>query len=485
MKTRNSINSIFSLVLFMTTALFTLSGAARATLTVTNTNDGGAGSLRQAIADASSGDTIDFNLPNCPCTIPILSTGFQIQKSLTIAGPGADQLIIDGGNITDVNRRLMFEIFPDHTVIFDRMTITGARGTSSGGIRNGGDFTLRNSIVSDNASGAYGGIFNYHTLRVINSAIFGNSSFSNGGITSYGTATVINSTISNNTNSEGGAGIFSSGSLNVVNSTITNNHSGTNIVSRGSGITIVFGEATLNNTIVAGNFRLHDGLPDDIRGPITTTNHSLVGSADYSGNIMHGVNGNIVGNNGVGTIDIDTVLNTALMDNGGATPTHALRPASPAINAGNNSLAGDTSGNPLTTDQRGAGFARIVGAAVDIGAYEEQPLDSDGDAVPDENDNCPLTSNPDQLDTDGDGAGNACDADDDNDGAADASDNCPLTSNPDQADFDLDGIGDACDAQTGPPTFKEQCKDGGWLRFNDPRAFTNQGDCLRFLLFGV
>ena len=37
--------------------------AAANTLTVTNTNDSGAGSLRQAIADAASGDTINFNLP--------------------------------------------------------------------------------------------------------------------------------------------------------------------------------------------------------------------------------------------------------------------------------------------------------------------------------------------------------------------------------------------------------------------------------------
>jgi hypothetical protein len=48
----------------------------------------------------------------------------------------------------------------------------------------------------------------------------------------------------------------------------------------------------------------------------------------------------------------------------------------------------------------------------------------------------------------------------------------------------LDGIGDACDSQTGPPSNKEQCKAGGWMRFNFLRMFNNQGDCLRFLLFG-
>jgi Tol biopolymer transport system component len=110
--------------------------------------------------------------------------------------------------------------------------------------------------------------------------------------------------------------------------------------------------------------------------------------------------------------------------------------------------------------------------------------DSDGDGITNQNDNCPLIANPDQLDTDADGAGNVCDADDDNDSVADTADNCLLMSNADQADFDLDGIGDVCDTQTGPPSKKEQCKEGAWHRFNFPRVFTNQGDCLSFLLRG-
>jgi hypothetical protein len=72
-------------------------------------------------------------------------------------------------------------------------------------------------------------------------------------------------------------------------------------------------------------------------------------------------------------------------------------------------------------------------------------LDKDGDGVSNLVDNCPTIPNPSQTDTDGDGAGNACDGDDDNDNVADGADNCPLTANAAQADIDEDGIGDVCD----------------------------------------
>ena len=75
----------------------------------------------------------------------------------------------------------------------------------------------------------------------------------------------------------------------------------------------------------------------------------------------------------------------------------------------------------------------------------------DGDAIADPIDNCPTVPNQDQLDTNGDGVGDACEAcvgigDADSDGVCDPTDNCPTIFNPTQADFDGDGIGDACES---------------------------------------
>ena len=82
--------------------------------------------------------------------------------------------------------------------------------------------------------------------------------------------------------------------------------------------------------------------------------------------------------------------------------------------------------------------------------------DTDGDGVPDADDNCPLEPNQDQADADTDSVGDVCDvcpegddaSDSDGDTVPDACDNCPNVENPDQADQDEDGVGDACAPST-------------------------------------
>ena len=90
-------------------------------------------------------------------------------------------------------------------------------------------------------------------------------------------------------------------------------------------------------------------------------------------------------------------------------------------------------------------------------------LDTDEDGILDGVDNCRDTYNPDQLDSDGDGIGDACEGivlpDIDGDGVPDEIDNCPTVANPSQSDIDGDGIGDLCDTCPGDPT--DQCDQEG------------------------
>ena len=105
-KTSALISAVFSILLLA-------GSAAAASLTVMSILHSGAGSILQAIADASPGDTIDFGLANCPCTIFLTSTVLEINKDLTIDGPVTTQLVINGFGIADINpRRINWVIVP-------------------------------------------------------------------------------------------------------------------------------------------------------------------------------------------------------------------------------------------------------------------------------------------------------------------------------------------------------------------------------------
>ena len=115
-----------------------------------------------------------------------------------------------------------------------------------------------------------------------------------------------------------------------------------------------------------------------------------------------------------------------------------------------------------------AGNPFAAPSASDGARYCVSDVDSDG--VPDGQDNCPAIFNPSQVDSDGDGVGDACDACTDTDGdgfgnpgfAANtcALDNCPTIANPAQTDTDGDGIGDACDNCRTVPNSSQTDVDG-------------------------
>ena len=114
----------------------------------------------------------------------------------------------------------------------------------------------------------------------------------------------------------------------------------------------------------------------------------------------------------------------------------------------------DGDGGPDVVSQHAKQWlASGTGIDEDCDGQPDTLADADGDGVEDASDNCPATANADQADSDGDAAGDVCDAfpndsenDADSDGLGGDVDNCPAIGNADQADNDLDGFGDVCDS---------------------------------------
>ena len=353
------------------------------TLVDENDGDFSAGdlSLREAIAQAKLGNTITFDQSLSGGTITLTQGELAIDKSLTINGLGAENIIIDGGGSDNFFDGIRVFNINDNSdaesqVVINDLTITGGGAfvgrtdkPSGAGIYNTENLEINNAIIRDNTADLRGGgIFSEGTLTVKNSAIYNNSAqrrgAPGGGIANAGTATIVQSTIANNNvdaRSPGG-GIYNEGNLTVSNSTVSGNSDGIDNN----------GEATLVSTIVAGNSNNSDLQGDDI---ISGGNNLIGGEATSSLDIGQvGGLANIEDSDIVGTADnsIDPQLGE-LQNNGGATPTQALQKGSPAIDAGSNP-------NNLETDQRGEGFNRTVGNGTDIGAYEVQ--DGNGGQTP-------------------------------------------------------------------------------------------------------
>lgn len=320
--------------------------------------------------------------------IGVSISGLTLTRGMTAGNGGAivnsENLTVSDLTIIDSSAMYGGGIYNDGELTVTESTIAGNSAESGGGILDEqATLTVTASTIADNAATFQGnGIrLGRSTATITDSAILRNTgSGEGGGIASYQSSlTVENSTLFGNETRGDGGGIFvgSGGAATVIQSTIRGNRSGIDNTGAdfkfGGGIRKRSGSLIVRNSIVAGNFRDRGTLPDDITGVVNTGTFNLIGDAGSSGGLSDGVDGNIVGDQGAGVLDLTGIVDPAPRDNGGLTHAFALPEASIAIDAGDNARA------PAIHDQRGAGFNRIVdgdgdqAATVDIGSFEYMP----------------------------------------------------------------------------------------------------------------
>lgn len=292
---------------------------------------------------------------------------------------------------------------------FDSNTAAGA----GGGLRNYGPLTVTSSSFSGNAAGSRGGglsnengptvisgtvfsentaetegggIYNEVNLSIVTSSFTGNTAADGGGLFNYedGGVAVRRSTFSDNAASdeddntdEFGGGIGNDGTINLSNSTLHGN-----AATSGGGL-FNTGEAFIYSSTFSGNRAISTGGGIHSSGTLHLRNTILAnnaqgGDCNNEGTLENNTNNLIEDGsctqNAINLITGDPQLGP-LGDNGGPTLTHALRPDSAAIDAGDDSFCAI---EPVSNrDQRG--FARPVDgdnddvAICDIGAVEHQP----------------------------------------------------------------------------------------------------------------
>ena len=277
-------------------------------------------SLREALAYANAGDTVTFAASVAGKTFTLTSE-LLVEKSVSIEG-GAQGVTLSGNGKVRVIRFLGADT---DVYTISNLTITQGATTSGAGVYV--------------ATG---------TANIVNCTVTGNKSTTSGGgiyVAGAGAANITNTLVADNSAKYGG-GLFAYGragkSVVVTNTTITNNTATTN----GSGLFTETADGTveLRNSIIALNL-----VKGDVYKKTSSRSVKAYNTLSPFTGWSSGSSANLAYESG-----------QPLFALGG----YALAQGSAAVNAGNNAyitLATDLSGN-----------SRIVGSAVDLGAYERQ-----------------------------------------------------------------------------------------------------------------
>ncbi|QDU19643.1 choice-of-anchor Q domain-containing protein [Urbifossiella limnaea] len=285
-------------------------------------------------------------------TLSLTNTTVSANTATTGVGGGIEQsggtavVTILGSNLTgntSTQSGGALDVFGGSATITDT-NVTGNKSTTINGggleFRSAGTVTINRVTVSGNqAAAGFGGGF-----RILS-----------------GTVNILNTTVVDNTSAGGGGFSIAGGTVSIVNSTITSNTDTGAAASRSGGVSATVGTVTLANSVIANNTTA-DAVARDVRGTFVAAGSktNFLTFVDANTNLANGVNGNVVG--------ADPLLGP-LQSNGGPTQTRLPLAGSPLINAG--STTSVPAGTPF--DQRGSGFLRVIGSAVDIGAVEVQP----------------------------------------------------------------------------------------------------------------
>ena len=332
---------------------------------VTNTNDSGAGSLRQAILNANAtlgADTITFAgvfTDATPDIITLTSGKLTITNDITILGTGASNLTISGNDVSGV-----FEISGTGTdASIDGLKIANANDPlGSILVNSNASLSLTRSTVSDN-NGVVGGIFNKGNLSLTGSTVSNNNAYVGfypaygGGIFNIGNLSITGSTVSNNSASASGlnrggpdpypsygGGIYNSGTVNLTSSTVSNGtaQSGGGIYNSG-----IF---KLNNSTISGNRAYVDGGGISNSGTLTLTNSTITNNSaeDFydrnadGGGIFNYSNGTVLVGNTIiaGNFNRDVGYEPSVL---------SLDVSGNFTDAGNNLIGDRTGGTGFTT----------------------------------------------------------------------------------------------------------------------------------------